>query len=161
MNLTKFTQILVLIAVGFAPAVVFSQQTRPARTTDVGGTVFLDANRNGKLDARENGRRKATVWLYRVMPNGSRKRIAKTRTNGRGEYRFASQQSGKYVIAIRFSNKFSVRRSSFTLGTSRQETVNIPFMTKQTVGSYGSFKETGNPANLDDDNQNQVSQFAP
>ncbi len=156
MNLSKIAWLSLLFAVGFSLTVGYSQS--PA-VTEIAGTVFIDKNENGKLDEDEISRSTATVWLYQVQSNGLRKKIGKVVTSPDGEYRFPAQEPGNYEIVVRFDDSFFVGRRTFALGGAPLETLDIPYMTKQTAGIYGAFNWTGNPANVE--GENPVSPFAP
>ncbi|MCB1203862.1 MAG: hypothetical protein KDN18_06360 [Verrucomicrobiae bacterium] len=133
-----------------------------AANRDVTGTIFNDPNGNNRLDNNEKGGAKATVWLYRILPNGSRRKVGKMSTDQAGNYTFKNVKPGKYVIAIRYStNKLAVRTRPFTIGGKGNSPyrANFPFVTNQTLKRYPSLTQTPNPANLD---QNEsVSPFAP
>lgn len=133
-----------------------------AARRDVTGTVFNDPNGNNRLDNSEKGGTKATVWLYRILPNGSRSRVGKVSTDQTGNYTFKNVKSGQYVIAIRYNNsKLAVRTRNFTIGGNSNTPfrANLPVVTRQTLNRYPNLTETPNPNNLD---QNEpVSPFAP
>jgi uncharacterized repeat protein (TIGR01451 family) len=66
-------------------------EVNPAGLTSLSGTVFLDANDNGKLDAGETGSGGVTITL--TGP------VTKTTTSAaNGAYRFASLPAGTYTV---------------------------------------------------------------
>lgn len=133
-----------------------------AARRDVTGTIFNDPNGNNRLDNNEKGGTKATVWLYRILPNGSRRKVGKVSTDPAGNYTFKNVQSGRYVIAIRYNNnKLAVRTRPFTIGGNSNAPfrANFPTVTRQTLNRYPNLTETPNPNNLDENEP--VSPFAP
>lgn len=125
-----------------------------AKRRNVTGTIFNDPNGNNKLDNREKGGQPATVWLYRVLPSGKKRKIGKVSTDATGNYSFKNVRSGKYFISVRYnSNKFAVRTRTFTIGgnTDAPFRANIPFVNSSTVNKYPNLVPTPNPANLEQD----------
>jgi|APTNR8051073442_1049403.scaffolds.fasta_scaffold20166_3 hypothetical protein len=131
---------------------------------DVNGTIFNDPNGNNKLDNKEKGGQSATVWLYRVLPNGKKRKVGKVSTDQAGNYKFNKVRSGKYFIAVRYnSNKLAVRTRTFTIGggSNAPFNANIPYVTPSTINKYPNLTSTPNPANLDEDGTNPSTPFAP
>lgn len=134
-----------------------------AKGRDVKGTIYNDPNGNNRLDNNEKGGQASTVWLYRVRPNGKRKRVGKVSTDNAGNYVFKNVKPGKYFISVRYnSTKFAVRTRTFTIGGNSNApfNANIPFANPTTVNRYPQLTPTPNPANLDEDG-NGVTPFAP
>jgi hypothetical protein len=130
---------------------------------DVTGVIFNDPNGNNRLDNQEKGGAPATVWLYRILPNGKRRNVGRVSTDQAGKYNFKNVRTGKYFIAVRYnSNKLAVRTRTFTIGGgSNPFNANIPFVTPATVKNYPNLTPTPNPANLDEDGNNSSTPFAP
>ncbi len=147
----------------FAPDGAHAQEkAKPKpKAKDVTGTVFRDPNKNGRLDPKEKGGVASTVWLYRVMPNGTRRKIRKIQTNAVGQYVFKRVPFGRYFLAFRFGpNKLAVRTGVFRVGPRTNSTRNIPYATAQTLKNYKFLSPTPNPDNLDKDNP-PVSPYSP
>ena len=125
-----------------------------AKRRDVKGTIYNDPNGNNRLDNNEKGGQPSTVWLYRVRPNGKRKKVGKVTTDNAGNYVFKNVKPGKYFISVRYNtNKFAVRTRTFTIGggSNAPFNANIPFVNPTTVNKYPQLTPTPNPANLDQD----------
>lgn len=158
MNIPKRTLFLLLLALMASPVALFAQGA--GRETDVTGTVYLDVNNNGRFDGQDKIGKRTKVWLYRVLPNGRRKKIGRMTTDANGRYRFGAMPTGRYFVAARLPNKLAIRTSPFTLsGASRLSVNNIPVVTRQTINRYPFLQTIGNPANLD--NQPNVTPSAP
>jgi hypothetical protein len=131
---------------------------------DVKGTIFRDPNGNNRLDNNEKGGESATVWLYRVLPNGKKRKVGRVNTDQAGNYNFKNVPAGKYFIAVRYdSNKLAVRTRNFNIGggSNAPYNANVPFVTPATINKYPRLTATPNPDNLDDDGSNIVSPPAP
>jgi hypothetical protein len=158
MNLPKQTLLLFLLSLMAAPLALQAQG--PGREADITGTVYLDVNKNGRFDGQDKIGKRTKVWLYRVLPDGRRKKIGRVATDGNGRYTFGSMPTGKYFVAARLPNKLAIRTSPFVLnGASRLSVNNIPIVTRQTINRYPFLQPIGNPANLD--NEPSSTPFAP
>ena len=158
MNVPKQTLFLLLLALMALPVALLAQGA--GRETDITGTVYLDVNNNGRFDGKDKIGKRTDVWLYRVLPNGSRKRIGRMTTDKSGRYTFGAMPIGKYFIAARLPNKIAVRTSPFNLnGSSRLSVNNIPFVTPETINRYPFLQPSGNPGNLD--SEPGATPFAP
>jgi hypothetical protein len=77
--------------------------TAPGVGYSISGTVFNDLNNNGgTVPTQEPGEPPlpgTTVFLYRVLPDGSLILIGTTITNGTGDYLFPDLPPGNYVVA--------------------------------------------------------------
>jgi hypothetical protein len=77
--------------------------TAPGVGYSISGTVFNDLNNNGgTVPTQEPGEPPlpgTTVFLYRVLPDGSLILIGTTVTNGTGDYLFPDLPPGNYVVA--------------------------------------------------------------
>ncbi len=157
MNVKKRFLLVLLLAVLTGPAAAIAQS---GRETEVTGTIYNDNNGNRRFDGKDTAARKSEVWLYRVLDNGRRRKIRQLTTGQDGRYNFGAMPTGKYFIAARLPNKFSIRTAPFVLnGASRFRIGNIPVVTRGTINGYPGFSVTPNPANLDD--QGGTSPFAP
>jgi hypothetical protein len=160
MNLKKRNLLLLLLLALMAAPVALLAQNRAGRETDITGTVYLDKNNNGRFDGQDKIGKRTKVWLYRILPDGRRKKIGRMATDKSGRYTFGSMPTGKYFIAARLPNKLSVRTSPFILkGVGRLSVNNIPVVTRQTINRYPFLSTIANPANLD--NEPGTSPFAP
>jgi hypothetical protein len=160
MNLTKRTLILLILALMAFPAALTAQGNRPGRETDITGTIYRDVNNNGRFDGQDKIGKKTKVWLYRVLPDGRRKRVGRVTTGKDGRYTFGAMPSGKYFVAAKLSRKIAVRTSPFLLnGASRLSVNNIPIVTRATINRYPFLQPIGNPANLD--SEPGATPFAP
>lgn len=160
MNLPKRTLLLLILALMVFPAALTAQGTRPGREADITGTVYLDVNKNGRFDGQDKIGKRTKVWLYRVLPDGRRKKIGRMTTDANGRYTFGSMPTGKYFVAARLPNKLAIRTSPFVLnGASRLSVNNIPIVTRATINRYPFLQPIGNPANLD--NEPGATPFAP
>ncbi len=131
-----------------------------AKRRDVKGTIYNDPNGNNRLDNNEKGGQPATVWLYRVLPNGRKRKVGKVSTDAAGNYTFKNVRTGKYFISVRYNaNKFAVRTRTFTIGGNSDApfNANIPYVTPSTANRYPQLTPTPNPANLDQDQQTTPS----
>lgn len=157
----KAQTLLLLVAAALLGAIGLEAAPQRTRTVSVTGTIYNDTNRNNRLDRGERSGQHATVWLYRVRPNGTRLRVGRVKVNKDGQYLFDRINPGKYLISVQFSaNKFAVRTRAFNVSAlARGEVRNIPFVNRQTVKHYPSLSPTPNPANLH--TQPTVSKFAP
>jgi hypothetical protein len=160
MKALKFTLTTALLVVAVLAAEPASAQTKPPTKT-IRGTIFRDTNGNGRLDSREKGGVASTIWLYRVMPNGTRRKVRQVRTDAVGNYTLANLPHGRYFLGIRYNNsKFAVRTGVFVVGPKTGGVArNIPLVTPQTINRYPSLAQVPNPANLD--RQAPVSPFSP
>lgn len=151
--------VLLLAFLMVAPADLHAAKKR----RDVTGTIYNDPNGNNKLDNNEKGGQSATVWLYRILPNGGKRKVGKVSTDQAGNYNFKNVRTGKYFIAVRYnSNKLAVRTRNFTIGGgSNPFKANIPYVTPGTIKKYPNLTSTPNPANLDEDGTNPSTPFAP
>lgn len=135
-----------------------------AKRRDVTGTIYNDPNGNNKLDNNEKGGQAATVWLYRILPNGGKRKVGKVSTDQAGNYKFNNVRTGRYFIAVRYnSNKLAVRTRNFTIGggSTNPFNANIPYVTPATIKNYPNLTPTPNPANLDQNGTNPATPFAP
>jgi len=157
MNVKKRLLLVLLLAILTGPGDVFSQSRRE---TEVTGTVYNDKNKNRRFDGQDTAAKKSSVWLYRVLSDGRRKKIRRVTTDRNGRYSFGAMPAGKYFIAARLPNKLSIRTALFVLnGVKRLNIRNIPVLTRGTINQYPGFSITPNPANLD--GQGGTSPFAP
>jgi len=157
----KLSSVLVLL---FAVLVIVPCDLHAQKRRDVKGTIFKDPNGNNRLDNNEKGGQSATVWLYRVLPDGSKKRVGRVNTDQAGNYEFKNVPSGKYFMAVRYdSNKLAVRTRTFGVGggSNAAYNANIPFVTPATINQYPRLTATPNPANLDESGTTPVSPPAP
>ncbi len=72
-----------------------------ARTGSIGDLIWLDANNNGRKDAKEKGIAGVTV---RLLDETSGNEVANTTTAADGSYRFEDLLPGSYVVQIADSN---------------------------------------------------------
>lgn len=157
----KLPAFLVLL---LALLMVVPSDLHAAKRRDVTGTIYNDPNGNNRLDNNEKGGQSATVWLYRILPNGGKRKVGKVSTDQAGNYKFNNVSAGKYFIAVRYSsNKLAVRTRTFTIGggSNAPFKANIPFVTPSTVRRYPNLTPTPNPANLDENGTNPSTAFAP
>ncbi|PSR18743.1 hypothetical protein C8255_05840 [filamentous cyanobacterium CCP3] len=71
----------------------------------ISGRGFLDSNSNGSLDGGETGTANITVWLYEDLNNngtieGTDKLLTSQVSNGSGDYQFAVNRTGNFLITI-------------------------------------------------------------
>jgi hypothetical protein len=150
MKILKRTLFLLLLALMASPVALLAQGA--GRETDITGTVFRDANNNGRLDGQDRAGKRTAVWLYRVLPNGKRRKVGRVTTDANGRYTFGAMPIGRYFIAARFTKNLAIRTPAFTVnGSSRLAIRNIPTVNRQTVDQYPDLRPVGNPANLDDE----------
>lgn len=69
--------------------------------SEVSGTVWLDANQNGKQDSTEHGESFVTVELYTA---GSSSPLQTTQTDSDGHYSFGMVAAGDYTITVILSD---------------------------------------------------------
>ncbi len=150
---------LAATAIFLFPDAAAAQANRPTKT--IRGTIFNDPNGNGRLDPQEKGGVASTIWVYRIMPNGSRRLIRRVRTDAVGNYTLANLPHGRYFMGVRYGNRrFAVRTGIFTIGPRTGGAMrNIPVATAQTINRYPGLSRTPNPANLS--SQAPVSPFRP
>jgi hypothetical protein len=147
MNIPQRILLLLLLAIMAYPVALLAQGA--GREADITGTIYLDVNNNGRFDGQDKIGKRTEVWLYRILPNGSRKRIGRMTTGKSGRYTFSAMPIGKYFIAARLPNKIAIRTSPFNLnGKDRLRVSNIPFVTPQTINRYPFLQPSGNPGNL-------------
>ncbi|HTI32994.1 MAG TPA: SdrD B-like domain-containing protein [Miltoncostaea sp.] len=70
---------------------------RPAPIT---GTVFIDTNRNGRLDAGEVGRAGVKLTLTGTRPGGITVTTRETTSGANGEYNFPDLLPGNYSVSV-------------------------------------------------------------
>lgn len=126
------------------------------------GTIYKDPNGNSRLDANEKGGVVSTIWLYRVFPNGSVRRVRRVRTDQVGNYQIRNVPYGLYFLAIRYGQGLAVRTGRFQVGGNGVGSIrNVPLVNRQTINRYPGLTFTDIPENLNKGPDNPVSPSAP
>lgn len=76
--------------------------TKTTSTYKISGTVWLDENKDGYLDDREQKIDNSKVKLYKENSN---KEIAEVKTDKDGKYTFNNVENGKYIILFSYDNE--------------------------------------------------------
>jgi hypothetical protein len=150
--------LFLLVALFLLPSDLFAV---PKKTLT--GTIFKDPNGNNRLDANEKGGVASTVWLYRVYPNGSVRRVRRVRTDQVGNYRMRNVPFGLYFLAIRYGQQgLAVRTGRFRVGPNGAGSLrNVPLVNRQTINRYPGLDFTETPDNLNKGPDGPVSPSAP
>lgn len=161
MKTPAFSLLLVLVALFVLPVDSFA-----AGKKTVKGTIFKDPNGNNRLDPNEKGGTAATIWLYRVFPDGSVRKIRRVRTDQVGNYSIPNVPFGRYFLAVRYGNgTLAVRTGVFRVGPRGTGSVrNIPLVTRATLNNnpaYRGYTTTTTPDNLNQGPTTPVSPSAP
>lgn len=78
------------------------EPNKPESKYSISGTAWLDANKDGKRDDKEELLSNINVYLLNSSNN---KVISKTTTNKNGVYNFADLKKGRYIVAFEYDNK--------------------------------------------------------
>jgi hypothetical protein len=80
------------------------QTTVPAITYCLGNAVWIDANKNGQLDAGEQRVANNDVYLYTAGNTTSP--FAQLQTNAQGEFKFCGLNAASYIVGVRIPNGY-------------------------------------------------------
>ena len=90
-----------VLFVFFAVLMASPADLMAAKRRNVTGTIYNDPNGNNRLDNNEKGGQPAAVWLYRILPNGKRRKVGRVGTDQAGNYLFKNVRPAKYFIVVR------------------------------------------------------------
>jgi uncharacterized repeat protein (TIGR01451 family) len=104
----------------------------------ISGTVFNDLNNNG-VDNNEPPLPGTTVYLYRVLPDGSQVLIGTTVTDSNGDYLFPDLPNGNYVVSTNALNTTAsglFQTTQTTTNAVQPVTINNGNVVDQDFGFY-------------------------